>query len=64
MIIFLNFETPAPNKKYVFFYSDAKNRSYFSKKHDFGGFRPSSHGGSIGLAESYSKMGINFSGDE
>ena len=34
------------------------------KNQDFGGFRPSNHDGWIGLAESYSKMGINFSGDE
>ena len=34
------------------------------KNRDFGGFRASNHGESIGLAESYSKMGINFSGDE
>ena len=47
-----------------FFCSEAKIKSYFFKNHDFGGFRLSNHGGSIGLAESYSKMGINFSGDE
>ena len=36
----------------------------YLENHDFGGFRPSNHGGSIGLAERYSKMGIDFSGDE
>ena len=54
MTILLNFETPAPNKK----------GPVFSKNRKIRGFRPSNHGGSIGLAESYPKMGINFSGDE
>ena len=48
MSILLNFETPAPNKKEPFFSKNRYNR----------GFRPSNHDGCIGLAESYSKMGI------
>ena len=60
MTMLLNFETPAPNKNKFFVF--CQTRSF--KNRDFGGFRPSNHGESIGLAESYSKMGINFSGDE
>ena len=39
-------------------------RCLFFKNHNVGGFRPSNHGESIGLAESYSKMSIIFSVDE
>ena len=53
MNILLNFETPALNKK-----------SLFSRKRKNQGFRPTNHGGSIGLAESYSKIGINSLGNE
>ena len=47
-----------------FLVSEAQKSHMFCNNRDFGGFWPSNHGESIGLAESYSKMGINFSGDE
>ena len=53
MIIFVNFETPAPNKKKC---------SFLKLQHR--GFRRSNHAESIGLIESFRNLASRPSGDD